>query len=83
MKTTLELPDDLLSEAKATAARRRTTLKSLVEHALRREIASQSQTADADCAYQKDPYGIPSLKKREGATVTSEAVYRLMEEEGI
>jgi hypothetical protein len=83
MKTTLELPEDLLSAAKAVAARRRTTLKALVEHALRREIASQSQPGDANCAYQKDQYGIPSLRKREGETVTSEVVYRLMEEEGI
>ena len=34
MKTTIELPDELLAEAKAVAARRRTTLKALVEHAL-------------------------------------------------
>ncbi len=39
MKTTLELPDNLLLEAKAVAARRRTTFKAMIEHALRREIA--------------------------------------------
>jgi Arc/MetJ family transcription regulator len=38
MKTTLELDDDLLIEAKAVAARRRTTLRAIVEHALRREL---------------------------------------------
>ena len=83
MKTTLELPDDLLSEAKAIAAKRRTTLKAMVEHALRREVASESHVTDADCAYDKDEHGIPSLKKRKGARVTSQAVYQLMEEEGI
>jgi purine-nucleoside phosphorylase len=38
MKTTLDLPDDLLIEAKTIAARRRISLKAMVEHALRREI---------------------------------------------
>ena len=37
MKTTLDLPDDLLMEAKTVAVRRKTTLKALVESALRRE----------------------------------------------
>lgn len=43
MKTTLDLSDDLLSEAKAVAARRRITLKAMIEHALRREIAPPVQ----------------------------------------
>ena len=34
MKTTLDLPDDLLIAAKALAARRKITLKAMVEHAL-------------------------------------------------
>lgn len=38
MKTTLDLDDDLLIEAKTIAARRRTTLKAIVEHALWREL---------------------------------------------
>jgi hypothetical protein len=38
MKITLDLPDDLLIEAKAVAARQRTTFKAMVERALRREI---------------------------------------------
>ena len=42
MKTTIELPDDLLIEAKAVAARRRTTLKAMITHALRREIGPVS-----------------------------------------
>lgn len=39
MKTTLEIDDDLLVEAKVVAARRRTTLRAIVEHALRRELS--------------------------------------------
>lgn len=35
MKTTVEIPDRLLREARATAVRERTTLKALVEEGLR------------------------------------------------
>ena len=47
MKTTLDLPDDLLIEAKSVAARRHTTLKAIVEHALRREIQQLSPSTPA------------------------------------
>jgi hypothetical protein len=64
MKTTLNLPDDLLIEAKATAARRKITLRDLVEHALRREIrpAAEMQNPDPE-KYEVGPFGILSLKK--------------------
>ena len=39
MKTTIELPDDLLIEAKKKAAESRTTLRALFERGLRRELA--------------------------------------------
>lgn len=38
MKTTIELPDDLAFEARRVAAESGTTLRSLVEEALRREL---------------------------------------------
>ena len=38
MKTTLELPDALFIEAKATAARQRITLKKLITRALEKEL---------------------------------------------
>ncbi|MGA2984894.1 MAG: hypothetical protein ABSG32_13860 [Terriglobia bacterium] len=38
MKTTVELPDDLLLEAKRKALETRTTLREIMERALRREL---------------------------------------------
>jgi hypothetical protein len=40
MKTTIDLPDELLVAAKKRAAELRCTLRSLVERGLRRELAS-------------------------------------------
>lgn len=40
MRTTLDLPDDLLREAKIAAVRRGSTLRDLVAAALRRELAA-------------------------------------------
>lgn len=45
MKTTFDLPDSLLEEAKAIAARRSTTVKALVVAGLRKEIRELSETA--------------------------------------
>ena len=38
VKTTVELPEDLLIEAKKRAAEHRTTLRTLIENGLRREL---------------------------------------------
>lgn len=77
VKTTLDLPDDLLIAAKALAAQRKTTLKAMVEHALRREIAPQEDLAP-DSPYEVGPFGILSLKKRaEG--LTRDQITRLIE----
>jgi Arc/MetJ family transcription regulator len=42
MKTTIEIADPVLAEAKAVAAREGTTLRELVESALRRELAARA-----------------------------------------
>jgi hypothetical protein len=47
MKTTIELPDDLMVEVKVAAARRRTSLRRFFEAALRREIALDGAKAPA------------------------------------
>ena len=39
MKTTVELPEELMIEVKKTAAERRTTIREMVERGLRRELA--------------------------------------------
>jgi hypothetical protein len=41
MKTTIELPDDLLIAAKKRAAETRTTLRELMERSLRRELQGE------------------------------------------
>jgi hypothetical protein len=82
MKTTIELPDALFAAAKAMAARRRTTLKAMMEHALRREIVFDEEPAP-HAAIELNVHGFPVLKKQNTAAVTSERVYQMLEEEGL
>jgi hypothetical protein len=81
MKTTVDLPDDLLIEAKSLAARRRTTLKAIVEHALRREVRPASEQINPNPEkYEVGPYGILSLKKR-SPSVSSERIQQLIDQQ--
>lgn len=82
MKTTIELPDDLLIEAKAAAVRRRTTLKAIIEHALRRELR-QDQPRQANPCFTIDEHGLPIITKTGDTPLTNERVYEMMEELGI
>jgi hypothetical protein len=43
MKTTVELPDSLLREAKRVALKKRTTVKALIEQGLRAVIAERKR----------------------------------------
>ena len=84
MKTTMDIDDSLLIAAKAVALKRRTTLKAMVEHALRREIEPVGATdSDSQCCYEVNERGMPYLKSGSGKPVTSAMVYDLMDEEGI
>lgn len=79
MKTTLDLPDDLLMEAKTLAVRRKTTLKAIVESALRREIRPIAQMENPDPEkYEIGPFGILSLK-RTGQNMTADEVQQLID----
>jgi hypothetical protein len=49
MRTTLDLPDDLLKHAKIAAVERGTTLRELVEVALKRELSRSSTQASQRC----------------------------------
>ncbi len=55
MKTTIELPDALASEARQVAAAAGTTLRSVIEEALRRELdrrrAAQAWSPSAEFAF--------------------------------
>ena len=78
MKTTLDLSEDLLAEAKAVAARRRTTLRAMVEHALRREIMPLSQPVAAS-PFELNDLGMLVLKKH-GEGITLETIRALQDE---
>ncbi|MEX2606169.1 MAG: hypothetical protein WD708_02390 [Kiritimatiellia bacterium] len=81
MKTTLDLPDDLLLEAKSMALRRRTTLKSLVEHALRREIQGRQEMApNEESRFQRNELGFLMLKRSPSDRICLEDIQRLEEE---
>ncbi len=79
MKTTLELPDDLLMEAKALAVRRKTTLKAIVEGALRREIRPAAEMKNPDPEkFEIGPLGLLCLK-RTGRTKSAEEIQHLID----
>jgi hypothetical protein len=81
MKTTLELPDDLMIEAKTIAARRKITFRALTEAALRREIQHRT-LADSPKSdlIEYSACHAPHLKKR-GVKITSQMVYKMLESE--
>jgi len=82
MKTTLELDDALLAEAKSVAAKRRTTLRAIVEHALRRELQPPAEISNPDPEkFEIGPLGLLILKRRPGKKpMTLDEIRRLEEE---
>jgi len=88
MKTTIELPDELLRRAKVAAAQRRTTLKELMIEGLENLLSTPKTAAPLQLTpeqtkvYEICELGYPVLKKRD-AVVTNEMVNRMREELGI
>ena len=83
MKTTLELQEGLLAEAKSMALRRRTTLKALFTRALERELRSESDAPPQ--RFVVDESGWPVLRRAEQSmtVVTDRFIRDLRESEGI
>ena len=63
MKMTIELPNDLLLQAKAIALKRRITLKSVIERALRRELHDANALPEVSKIYTYNEFGFPVLKR--------------------
>jgi hypothetical protein len=84
MKTTLELSDELFSEAKAVAAKRRITLKELFTRALEKELRPLPVTEkDEHFTTDEDGWPVFNRKNYTGPPVTDEFVRQLREQEGI
>lgn len=58
MKTTIDLPDELLHRAKVVAAQRRTTLKELVQTGLDWVLSSQPEPAQRQEALARVQQGL-------------------------
>ena len=69
-------------EAKTVAVRRKTTLRALVESALRHEIRPASEVENPDPEkFEVGPLGLLVLKRRSGEkSMTLEGIRRLQEE---
>jgi hypothetical protein len=69
-------------EAKALALRRKTTLKAIIENALRREIRPASDLENPDPArFELGPFGILRIRKVPGSPHTTLAQVRAVQEE--
>jgi len=81
MKITLDLPDDLLLEAKTLALRRKTTLKAVVESALRREIRPAAEIANPDPEkFEVGPLGFLVLKRKPGEMIALDMVQAIQDQ---
>jgi hypothetical protein len=81
MKTTLDLDDDLLMEAKTLAVRRKTTLKAIVESALRREIRPATEMENPDPEkLEVGPLGFLVLKRKPGETISLEMIKAIQDD---
>lgn len=81
----MDIDDSLFIAVKEAAVRRRTTMKSIIEHALRREVDPESDLAVGEFAacYKTGKHGLPLLNKSTTEEVSSDVIYQMMEDEGI
>jgi hypothetical protein len=73
MKTTVELPDELLRNAKATAARRGVALRKLIEDAVERELSRGQSLIGQGRGWPVPPPKVPRSEIRR--------IQRLIDEE--
>lgn len=78
MRTTIDLPDDLLRRAKIVAIERKTTLRELVETAIVHELHASPSTA-AERTRVKFP--IFESKSKKKLTLTNADIAKMVEEE--
>lgn len=83
MKTTLELPDELLREVKLRAVMQRRTVKDLVAEILRQGLGmappAQSAKPTADSMVQIDAGGLPVIRCRAQAPATRMSAKKLLQ----
>lgn len=78
MRTTLDLDEALLNEARALAARRHTTLEAIVEDALQRALLSAPEPENPDPdRFEFGPMGFLVLKRDAGETLTLEQIEKI------
>ena len=77
MKTTIELPDDLLERSKAVARRENSTLKALIEEGLRLALRARIRKRAAPFALQPFPGdGLSPEFADAGWEATRDEIYR-------
>jgi hypothetical protein len=80
MKTTVEISDKLLARAKRLATQRGTTLKSVIEDALRKELAQDEARGRSPAPIRTHTFGGRGLQP--GLTWSDWAAIRSMAYEG-
>lgn len=80
MKTTIDLDDNLLADAKLLAKKRNTSLKTLFENSLRRELQHLTQHRVNDPSIHYHPDGM-ATSKRNAPTFSTEDIQSLLDDE--
>lgn len=79
MKTTIELPDDLFREAKATAALRGTPLREFVREALAEKLEREAEPISPPGGAKRWPVPPPAIS-REEASIIDQAIDEAFEQ---